>query len=255
MRTEVVDDWSAVVVGASRGIGLALVQELLEASPHTLVLATHRGDAPGEGLRQLVERHPGRLTLQALDLCRDEDLDRLDDRLGQLSRAPDLVLHCAGILHGKGLAPEKALAEARREPLLRLFELNSIGPLLVARKVLPHLPRRRPAHFVALSAMVGSIGDNRLGGWYGYRASKAALNQFMKTLAIECRRSHPGLCVTAMHPGTTDTDLSRPFQGNVPPAKLYAPQRTARRIMAVTRAASADDSGRFVNWTGEPIPW
>ena len=103
--------------------------------------------------------------------------------------------------------------------------------------------------------MVGSIGDNRLGGWYGYRASKAALNQFMRTLAVECRRTHPGLCVTAIHPGTTDTTLSQPFLGNVRPGKLYTPRQSAQRIIRVILEGQPEDSGRFVNWDGNPIPF
>jgi NAD(P)-dependent dehydrogenase (short-subunit alcohol dehydrogenase family) len=103
--------------------------------------------------------------------------------------------------------------------------------------------------------MVGSIGDNRLGGWYGYRASKAALNQFMRTLAVECHRSRPQLCITAIHPGTTDTALSQPFQGNVKPAKLYTPSQSAVRILHVVSSGQAEQSGRFVSWDGKPIPW
>ena len=103
--------------------------------------------------------------------------------------------------------------------------------------------------------MVGSIGDNRLGGWYGYRASKAALNQLLRTLSIECKRTHPGLCVTAIHPGTTDTQLSQPFQGNVKPGKLYTPEQSAKRIIEVVMQGSPEDTGRFVNWDGKTIPW
>jgi NAD(P)-dependent dehydrogenase (short-subunit alcohol dehydrogenase family) len=117
------------------------------------------------------------------------------------------------------------------------------------------MPKNRSTHFAALSAMVGSIGDNRLGGWYGYRASKAALNQFLRTLSIECRRTHPELCVTAIHPGTTDTALSAPFQSNVKPEKLYTPEQSADRILEVVLAGTPKESGRFVNWDGNPLPF
>ena len=103
--------------------------------------------------------------------------------------------------------------------------------------------------------MVGSIGDNRLGGWYGYRASKAALNQFVRTLAIECRHRHPRSAILAVHPGTTDTALSRPFQRRVDPEKLYNPERTAERILRLAAGFSPADSGRFFNWDGTEIPW
>lgn len=147
------------------------------------------------------------------------------------------------------------MQQARRTSLARLFEINSIAPLLIARATLPLIPRTGASHFAALSAMVGSIGDNRIGGWYGYRASKAALNQFLKTLAIEARRTHPGLCVTAIHPGTTDTDLSEPFQGNVPEHRLYTPEQSAQRILQVVLGGTPDTSGRFMNWNGDPLPW
>ena len=124
---------------------------------------------------------------------------------------------------------------------------------MTARAIIPLMPKAKPGHFAALSAMVGSIGDNRLGGWYGYRASKAALNQFLRTLAIECRRTHPGLCISAIHPGTTDTALSRPFQANVKPERLYTANQSAVRVLQVVRSGTPQESGRFVNWDGGPI--
>lgn len=138
---------------------------------------------------------------------------------------------------------------------MRQFMVNSIGPLLLAKSVIPLMPKSRISHFAVLSAMVGSITDNRLGGWYGYRASKAALNQFMRTLAVESRRSRPRLCITAIHPGTTDTSLSRPFQANVKPGKLYTTAQSAERILQVVTAGQPEQSGRFVNWDGKPLPW
>ena len=166
-----------------------------------------------------------------------------------------MTIHAAGILHEDGLRPEKALHQVDRRALRRVFEINAFAPLLVAQAVLPHIPRQGPGHFAALSAMVGSIGDNRIGGWYSYRASKSALNQLLKTLAIEAKRTHPALCVTSIHPGTTDTDLSRPFQGNVPDGKLYTPAQSARRILDVVLDGTPEVSGRFMNWNGEALPW
>ena len=137
----------------------------------------------------------------------------------------------------------------------KLFEINSIAPLLTAQAVLPLQSRKKCFTFAALSAMVGSIGDNRLGGWYGYRASKAALNQFIRTLANECRISHPQAAIVAIHPGTTDTELSRPFQRNVDPQRLYTVEQTAARILRVIDGVGSDGSGGFYNWDGSRIPW
>lgn len=243
---------SAIVVGASRGIGLAITEKLLESPTIDAVCASYRDTASAEGLLRLSDPRLHRFKAEVTD---EDSLDAFADNIRRLGIRPKLVIHCAGILHEPGLQPEKALRQCDPAALQRIFSVNSIGPLMTARYLLPLMPRRQPAHFAALSAMVGSIGDNRLGGWYGYRASKAALNQLLKTLAIECRRTHPGLCVTAVHPGTTDTDLSQPFQGNVRPGKLYSPRQSAGRIINVVLAGTPEESGRFVNWDGRQIPY
>jgi NAD(P)-dependent dehydrogenase (short-subunit alcohol dehydrogenase family) len=245
-------DSVAVVVGASRGIGLAIVRRLLERAEIARVYASYRDAATATGLLSLDDE---RLVGLRADVTDEASIRSLAARIRDGEKAPTLVIHAAGILHEAGMQPEKSLAQCRPEPLKRAFEVNSIGPLLLARAIIPLMPRRRPAHFAALSAMVGSIGDNRLGGWFGYRASKAALNQFMRTLAVECRRTHPELCITAIHPGTTDTGLSRPFLANVRPDKLYTADRSADRILRVVVSGKPEESGRFMNWDGRPIPW
>ena len=166
-----------------------------------------------------------------------------------------LTIHAAGILHEASIVPEKSLYECNADALLRLFAINSIGPLMVAKEVLARQSRMLPFRFVALSAMVGSISDNRLGGWYGYRASKAALNQFVKTLAVECRRRFPNATVAAVHPGTTDTSLSAPYTRNVPPDRLYSTEETAGRVLDVVRNLTPESSGGFFHWDGTSIPW
>ncbi len=245
----------ALVVGASRGVGLAIVQALLARGDVAAVFATGRAPEDAAELQRLATENPGRLATLPLDVTDDASLEALPGRIREHADGLELVVHCAGMLHDGELQPEKALAQCRRENLLRSFEVNSLGPLLTARAVLPLLPKDGPAAFAALSAMVGSIGDNRLGGWYGYRASKAALNQFLRTLAVEARRRHPQLRVLAIHPGTTDTHLSKPFQGNVPEGKLYTPAQSAERILAVIDGTTGADSGGFFNWNGERIAW
>jgi len=242
----------ALVIGAGRGIGLAITRALLGDNTVQALCATYRDTATAAELLGLSDP---RLHRFRADVTDSESLLELASGVSGLGLRPNLVIVAAGMLHGPGLRPEKALRQCEPEALGRLFAVNSIGPLMVAKAVIPLMPKRQPAQFAALSAMVGSIGDNRLGGWYGYRASKAALNQFLRTLAIECRRTHPGLCVTAIHPGTTDTDLSRPFQGNVKPGKLYKPEQSAARILSVVRSGIPEQSGRFVNWDGQPIPY
>ena len=242
----------ALVAGASRGIGLALVRKLLSSRDTRRVYASYRQASTSQDLLAI---NDSRLVTVSVDITDPSELKALADTLRSNGDQPDLVINAAGILHEQGIRPEKALGQCRQESLSRLFMVNSIGPLLLAKSIIPLMPKTGKSHFAVLSAMVGSITDNRLGGWYGYRASKAALNQFMRTLAIECRRSHPGLCVTAIHPGTTDTSLSQPFQSNVKPGKLYTTAQTAERIVRVVGAGQPEQSGRFVNWDGETLPW
>jgi NAD(P)-dependent dehydrogenase (short-subunit alcohol dehydrogenase family) len=166
-----------------------------------------------------------------------------------------LLINASGLLHAPGIEPEKLLEHVDAAALRQLFEVNAHGPILLARALLPWLVRKRRIIYASLSARVGSIDDNRLGGWYGYRASKAAQNQLLKTLAIELRRRNPEAIVLVLHPGTTDTHLSRPFQRNVAPGKLFSPDFVASRLMAIIEAAESDNSGRFIAWDGEEIPW
>jgi NAD(P)-dependent dehydrogenase (short-subunit alcohol dehydrogenase family) len=244
-----------LVVGASRGIGLALVEAQLADASVRRVVATHRPGSDPVGLERLAGRHGQRLQRIELELTDPSSLAAFGDFLHGVEGGVDVAIHAAGILHEDALQPEKTLADCRPDHLRRLFEVNSIGPLMVASALLQAQGRRRRFTFAALSAMVGSISDNRLGGWYGYRASKAALNQFIRTLAIECRVKYPRATILAIHPGTTDTGLSRPFQRNVKPGRLYDPATTAARILDVVAAAEGGSSGRFLNWDGNEIPW
>ena len=244
-----------LVVGASRGIGLALVEAHLADPTVRRVIATVRTASDRRDLERVAAQHGERLQRIELDVTDAASLAAFEQDLGRLDGGVDSAIHAAGILHEGVLRPEKSLAECDARKLLRLFEVNSIAPLMVARCLLAVQGRRRRFTFAALSAMLGSIADNRLGGWYGYRASKAALNQLMRTLAIECRVKYPGARILAIHPGTTDTDLSRPFQRNVQPGRLYSASTTAERILRIIHDTQTAQSGSFLNWDGKPIPW
>jgi NAD(P)-dependent dehydrogenase (short-subunit alcohol dehydrogenase family) len=245
----------ALVLGATRGLGLALTERIANYTTARRIFASYRGSQPGEPLEALADKSDGRLVLLNCDLLSDDSMQALTRQLGHEQAELSLTMHAAGILHEPGLRPEKALSQVNREALLRLFEINSVGPILLAKAIFSFIPKQGISHFAALSAMVGSISDNKLGGWYGYRASKAALNQLLKTLAIEWRRTHPQLCITSIHPGTTDTALSRPFQGNIPDGKLYTAELSAQRILRVVMDGTPADSGRFMNWDGKELPW
>jgi NAD(P)-dependent dehydrogenase (short-subunit alcohol dehydrogenase family) len=157
------------------------------------------------------------------------------------------------MLHDAGQKPERSWRDLDRTALERSFLVNTIAPALVAKHVLPRLPRERRTVFAVLGARVGSIGDNRTGGWHGYRASKAALAMLIKTLSIELRRTRPQAICVSLHPGTVDTAMSKPFQGNVAPEKLFTPDFAAVRLIAVADALTPDDSGGHFAWDGARI--
>jgi len=235
-------DWQghALVVGGG-GIGRALVALLTQQAPGlTVVLATRR------------PRHPGEM---ALDLCDDAQLQQLSQRAVECLQPLRIVINTAGVLHDDVLQPEKRLAAVSRAQLQQSFAVNAFGPLLLAQAVADAIPRDQPSHFASLSARVGSIGDNRLGGWYSYRAAKAAQNQLLRTLALEWRRRLPQCCVSLLHPGTTATALSQPFRAGVAAPSLFSPEQAAGYLLAVLAQRSPDESGGFWAWDGRPIPW
>ena len=182
--------------------------------------------------------------------------DSLADTVAALGTPLDLVLVATGRLtRADGSGPEKALRQVSAAGLHELFADNAIVPALIASAVQQLLPRDRRAVFAVLSARVGSIGDNRLGGWHAYRASKAALNMLCRTIAIEWARSHPQAVVAALHPGTVDTGLSAPFQRGVAPDRLFTPDVSAAALLDVIDRLQPADSGGFFAWDGAPIPY
>ena len=245
------------LVVADGALGRALVRRLLDQAPALTVTVTGRPPEPGPDTRRLLRQAPDRLAYRVLDLCRDEQLRDLGAHLEHLDRPLRLVVNASGWLHGPAprQAPEKRLAALQRSALQQSFAVNAWGPVLLAQAVEPALKRSRQAWFASLSARVGSIGDNRLGGWYSYRAAKAAQNQLLKTVALEWRRTMPGVCVACLHPGTTDSPLSQPFQAGVPPGKLFTPDFSAAALLGVLLGLTPRDSGCFRAWDGQRIPW
>ena len=224
----------AVIFGASGGIGGALVEAVQAAGRFDNVIAFSRGTSP------------------SIDLLDEGSLERaavFAAARGELR----LVIDATGFLHDDRQGPEKSWRQLDAVNLARSFALNVIGPALIMKHVLPRLPRSGKAVFATLSARVGSIGDNRLGGWYSYRASKAALNQLVRTAAVElARRSPEALCI-ALHPGTVATALSAPFAATG--LDVHPPPTAARHLLAVVDQLAADANGGFFDWRGQPVPW
>ncbi len=246
---------NALIIGASQGIGLGFVRKLLQDDRIARIYATYRQPDTAMELMSLVDEYPDKLNCLGMDISEEVQIQSCIKKIGASVNKLHLVINCVGILHDSTLQPEKSLRHINSENLLRYFQINSIGSVLLAKHLLPLFKHQEPSVFASISAKVGSIGDNRLGGWYGYRASKAALNMLMKTTAIEYKRSSPKTIVVTLHPGTTDTRLSQPFQKNVPPEKLFSVQRTVNQLMDVIENLKDSDSGEFFSWDGSKLPW
>lgn len=246
-----------LIQGASRGIGLEFVRQCLAEPRVGRVWATCRNPADAAALQAVAETEGDRLALLALDCTDEASIDQAAARVSDAGGRLHLLMNTAGLLHdhSRGIRPEKRLEDSSLEGLDTLFRVNAAGPLLVARYFLPLLRHGESAVFGALSARVGSIADNGKGGWYAYRGAKAALNQYIRTLAIELERRAPAVTCAALHPGTTDTDLSAPFQSWVPADQLFPPERTVRQLLDVVASLRREDSGGFFAWDGQPIPW
>lgn len=249
-----IESINVLVVGASQGIGLGFVRHLLRDDRVGRVYATYRDLATTE-LATLLEQYPHRLGLISMDITKEAQIAEAMAKLQRQTNKLHLVLYCVGFLHAGNIQPEKSLQHINAEHLLHYFQVNSIGAVLLAKYLLPLLKHGDRSVFASISAKVGSIGDNHLGGWYGYRASKAALNMFMRTTAIEYSRKSPKTLVVVLHPGTTDTRLSKPFRRSVPPEKLFPVERTVTQLLAVIEALRSEDSGQFFSWDGSSLPW
>ncbi|TQV83484.1 SDR family NAD(P)-dependent oxidoreductase [Denitrobaculum tricleocarpae] len=240
------DSLNVAVVGATGGIGNAVVTALQDHPKIERVFAFSRRSTNHAGSPNIVPGH--------LDLTQEDSIRAAAD-LAAASGPLHLVFVATGMLHqGSGVQPEKTWGALTAESMEQAFRINSMGPALIAKHFLPLLAKDQKAVFAALSARVGSISDNQLGGWYSYRASKSALNMFLKCSAIElARRNASALCI-GLHPGTVDTALSEPFQRGVPDGKLFPPSLSADHLLRVIDGLTVEDSGKVFAWDGAEIP-
>ncbi len=241
-----------LIQGAGRGIGLALAHRAVAADAKQLFL-TARQPETSPGFSDLP---PGpNIHWIPMDNLQPDSIEKAGAQLCQQIDRLDRVITCAGVLKDDSIKPEKRIADIDATALLQAFQVNATGPVLLAKAVWPLLRGEHRLHFASLSARVGSITDNRLGGWYAYRASKAAQNQLMRTLAIELARHNPKACVASLHPGTVDTDLSKPFQGNLGNKPLFTTAHCAAQLWQVLDQLDERDSGGFFAYDGSSIPF
>ncbi|RQW63150.1 SDR family oxidoreductase [Vibrio viridaestus] len=234
---------NVLVIGASGGIGSAIVDVLLQRYPEATIYATYHQHPPAD------QKHE-RVHWFLLDVTNAEEIEILSQQFDTL----DWLINCVGMLHSS-MGPEKSLQAVDAYFFQHNIAVNTLPTLLLAKYFTPILKLSSQPKFAVLSARVGSITDNQLGGWYSYRASKAALNMIIKTMSIEWRRSVKKGTVLALHPGTTDTELSKPFQHNVPEGKLFPTGKVAKMLIDIIERSTDIQSGAFMSYDGQILEW
>jgi NAD(P)-dependent dehydrogenase (short-subunit alcohol dehydrogenase family) len=247
--SDVTEGTAALVLGASGGLAQAIISELMEDADIDTVIAVSRNPAPqhfstGPVTPIWIETEYSEPAMAAV-------VEQLQSFSGRITR----VVICHGILHGDSLWPEKRLEDISAESLQTVFQANTVVPVLWLKLLHRLLKSKQRCVVAALSARVGSIGDNHLGGWYAYRSSKAALNMMLRTLSIEYGRRVKNVKIISFHPGTTDTALSKPFQASVPSDKLFTPAFVAERLCGIMAEAEIDGQLSYLDWDNKAIPW
>jgi len=236
-----------MVIGAGSAIGHALIERWSrEGSRPVVAVARSEASLAAVGAPGVQTQH-----CDYSEAALATFAAQLQEQFSELTR---LVI-CNGVLQGEGYRPERALNQLTTSAMQQVFEVNTFLPMRVLASLAPVLKRSTAPRIAVLSARVGSIGDNGLGGWYSYRGSKAALNMMLRCAALEMRRVNPAAKIMAYHPGTVDTPLSQPFQANVAPEKLFSPERAAAALDTVLASLEADGELSYLDWRGETIPW
>ena len=242
----------ALVLGASGGLGAALVVEFLADPAITQVIAVSRKGQPlSLSVSDDVTNKLVWIQTEYDEQSMTTVVDQLEGLAGNIAR----VCICHGLLHSETIWPEKRLEDINATSMHEIFQSNTVVPALWLKLLFKILKGQEPCVIATMSARVGSIGDNRMGGWHSYRASKAALNMVLKNMAIEYGRRAKNVKLIAFHPGTTDTGLSKPFQGAVPNGKLFSAAFVATRLAQLMDNADLDGQLSYIDWDGQPIPW
>lgn len=264
MNMKSIDYQTCVMVLIKRcnaGLGLEFVRKHLQMLSNSKVVASCRHPDEAQELLELKTLYPERLDIVRLDVSDDESIKAASEYVGTRHGKLHRLINCAAVLHDKEMRPETSFDKIHRKNLMKSLETNAVGPTLVSKHLLPFLIQggkddgARPSVIANMSARVSSIGDNRLGGWYSYRSSKTALNQLTKCLAIELSRKRYNVAAILLHPGTCDTDLSRPWHPNVPEGKLFSKEYGVGRLMEVIDGVTLGESGSFFAYDGSIIEW
>jgi NAD(P)-dependent dehydrogenase (short-subunit alcohol dehydrogenase family) len=237
------------IIGASGGIGSAFVRLLSQNENNTIYAFARSANATTNSPLAGNATEPSLIPID----YNDEESIRIAAELAVQTGPLDLVIVATGFLHDQTMMPEKSLRDLSAESFQKNFLVNTIGPALIAKHFLPKLHKDQRSVFAILSARVGSISDNQLGGWYAYRASKAAVNMVIKTASIEASRRQKKAIVVGLHPGTVASSLSQPFQRNVVPGKLFTPEYSTKKLMSVVQNLEIKDSGKIFAWDGQSI--
>ncbi len=237
-----------LIIGGAQGIGQALAQQLAPTADNLFLTSRSytKMQKISDGLFHL-----------ACDLTQPESIDKAFDFIKQHANHIDIVINCVGVLQNDKYQPEKSLKQVESDNLLHNYQVNAIGHLLVLKQAESLLNKAEHALAVSISARIGSIEDNHSGGWYAYRMSKAVLNMGMKTLSIEWSRKHPHIKLLLLHPGTTDTALSKPFQKRLPKGQLQTSDETASKLIEQIHKHQQhpNKEALFLDYAGETIPW
>jgi NAD(P)-dependent dehydrogenase (short-subunit alcohol dehydrogenase family) len=238
-------DSIALVIGAGSGIAQALIKRLAEQEGRRVIAFSR--DVAGLWQHEHVTYHDNDYSVAAVE----QAVAGLQQYTGHIGR----VFLCNGILHGDGFMPEKTLRHFDPAVFQQVINANTLTPVLWLSRLLPVLKGGQQCKVTAFSARIGSITDNRLGGWYSYRASKAALNMLLKTSAIELARTHKNIKLLAFHPGTTDTPLSKPFQSGLPEGQLLTAEYVAQHLCELLDNLEVDGTLSYLDWESQPIEW
>ena len=241
---------AALVIGARGGVGQAICQLWSELDPTLHIYAGSRDQSWCE-----IKPANSKITRIHLDICQEASLSRVADLIKSSGENLSVVFNCSGILHSQEFGPERALRELSINTMTEVFGVNTLGVGLLLKHFIPLFPRDERTIFASCSARVGSIGDNRLGGWYSYRASKAAQNMLIRTAAIEIKRLRRECVCVALHPGTVVSELSAPFTKRKDPSKLFTPEQSATKLTHVLQELSSEDSGNFFAYDASRIEW